>query len=62
VRLVFARSEGLNLDMNSMVKFASELLGGRGGGRPDFAQGGGSNISEIENALIGVREKIKAAL
>lgn len=62
VRLVFARSEGLNLDMSSMIKFASELLGGRGGGRPDFAQGGGSNISEIENALIGVREKIKAAL
>lgn len=40
-RLVFARSTDVDQDMNALMKAACEKLGGRGGGKPEFAQGGG---------------------
>ena len=39
--LLFARGGGLDVHMGALLKQAAEPLGGRGGGRPDFAQGGG---------------------
>ncbi|MGH9848357.1 MAG: alanyl-tRNA editing protein [Blastocatellia bacterium] len=52
-RLVFARSANLpnSADMNSLMRAACERLGGRGGGKPDFAQGGGSKTHELNSAL-----------
>lgn len=50
-RLVFARSAGLAADMNVLMKAACEKLGGRGGGRPDFAQGGGARLNELTAAM-----------
>lgn len=38
---VFARSADLNCDMGAALSAAAKPLGGKGGGRPDFAQGGG---------------------
>ena len=57
-RLVFARSSDLPIDMNALVKNACESLGGRGGGKPDFAQGGGVNVNELQNVM----EKTAASL
>jgi alanyl-tRNA synthetase len=51
VRLVFARSGDLLCDVNQMMKQAVERLGGRGGGRPDFAQGGGDDIPDLPGFL-----------
>ncbi len=48
VRLVFARSANVTADMNVLMKAACERLGGRGGGKPDFAQGGGTKIEELD--------------
>ncbi len=50
-RLVFARSNDLDLDMSALIKVVCQRLGGRGGGKPDFAQGGGSKIGELQAAL-----------
>ena len=50
-RLVFARSAPLPQDMGKLLSAACTLLGGRGGGRPDHAQGGGPMIENLEQAL-----------
>ena len=41
LRVVFARSADGAADMNALLKKALERFGGRGGGRPNLAQGGG---------------------
>jgi alanyl-tRNA synthetase len=41
-RLLFARSDGLDLDVRPLLTAALETIGGRGGGRPELAQGAGS--------------------
>lgn len=38
---VFARSEDVDMHMGQLLSSAAKSLGGKGGGRPDFAQGGG---------------------
>jgi alanyl-tRNA synthetase len=51
VQLVFARSAGLTADMNALLKSILAAHGGRGGGRPDMAQGGCEAIPDIEAVL-----------
>ena len=46
-------------DAVSLVKIASEVLGGKGGGgRKDFAQAGGSNKNKIKEAFEALSKKI----
>jgi alanyl-tRNA synthetase len=51
VRLVFARSADLTVEVNKLLDPVCEKLGGRGGGQADFAQGGGTRVAELEQAL-----------
>ena len=44
-----ARARGVKA--GALVKIGSTVLGGGGGGKDDFAQGGGTEISEIDKAL-----------
>ncbi|WP_300344279.1 alanine--tRNA ligase [Nesterenkonia sp.] len=44
-----AREAGLSA--GELVKRACGILGGGGGGKPDLAQGGGQNVSAIDDAL-----------
>ncbi|HKY27572.1 MAG TPA: DHHA1 domain-containing protein [Pyrinomonadaceae bacterium] len=50
-RLVFARSPDAPGDMNMLMRAACESLEGRGGGKPDLAQGGGKNVERLSEVL-----------
>jgi alanyl-tRNA synthetase len=51
-----ARDRGLKA--GDLVRTASETLGGRGGGKDDIAQGGGTDASRIGEALTAVEHAI----
>lgn len=59
-RLVFARSSSLGQNMGELLSEACQLLGGRGGGRPDLAQGGGPAVERLDEAIGIAAEKVKA--
>jgi len=50
-RLVFARSVDTVGDMNVLMRAACAMIDGRGGGKPELAQGGGKNLDNLEDAL-----------
>jgi alanyl-tRNA synthetase len=59
---------GVTADQTTRIK-AGELvgaiaaqIGGRGGGRPDFAQAGGSNPAALDAALASVPDLVRAKL
>jgi len=57
-RLVFARSTSMTQDMGQLLAQACSALGGRGGGKPDLAQGGGPAVDKIEETIEGAAEQI----
>jgi alanyl-tRNA synthetase len=58
-RLVFARSAALSQNMGQLIAEASERLGGRGGGKPELAQGGGAEVQKVEEAVRLAAERVK---
>ncbi|MHA2001614.1 MAG: DHHA1 domain-containing protein, partial [Promethearchaeota archaeon] len=62
--LIFARSSIGNEDqveMNTLLKLLASKLGGKGGGKPNFAQGGG-NLEGLEDGFEIIIKKIKENL
>jgi alanyl-tRNA synthetase len=60
--LVFARSADLDAHMGTLIRHACEVIGGRGGGRPEFAQGGGPDGSRVPEALDAVSGRLAEML
>lgn len=54
---VFGRSADVAADMGKLLRECAQPLGGKGGGRPDFAQGGG-----CEEILERARERVRGIL
>jgi alanyl-tRNA synthetase len=48
--------------MSALMREACTLLDGRGGGRPDMAQGGGKNVARLEEAITQVEASLRAQL
>jgi alanyl-tRNA synthetase len=44
-----------------MAKSLASILGGGGGGRPDFAQAGGKKVENLDQAIEALPEIIKNA-
>ncbi|MBI2104208.1 MAG: alanine--tRNA ligase [Candidatus Omnitrophica bacterium] len=64
VSLVLAATPGLakRVHAGNLLKAIAPLIGGSGGGRPDFAQGGGKDAAGIQKALQRARELVGEAL
>ena len=45
-----------------LVKFVAEQVGGKGGGRPDLAQAGGSDVAKLPEVLKGVESWVGGRL
>ncbi|KLT72234.1 alanyl-tRNA synthetase [Neisseria arctica] len=45
-----------------LVKFVAEQIGGKGGGRPDLAQAGGTEVGKLTEALDGVEGWVSSKL
>ena len=45
-----------------LVKALAPIVGGGGGGRPDFAEAGGKDASKIDELLVKARELVTEAL
>lgn len=56
-RLVFARSSDAEGDMNLLMREVCAEIEGRGGGKPDLAQGGGKHVEKLDEVLATIVEK-----
>ncbi|MDO9486484.1 MAG: alanine--tRNA ligase [Actinomycetota bacterium] len=50
----------MGLQANALISEILPLVGGRGGGKPDLAQGGGSNPSGVADALQAVKRFVQS--
>ncbi len=53
---------GLGVDCGQIAEEAASLLGGGGGGRKEFAQGGGTRVDEVLEALEKIKDIISRQL
>jgi alanyl-tRNA synthetase len=54
--------EQRGLNAGQWIQTAAEVVGGRGGGKPDMAQAGGKHPEKLAEALAAAREKMHALL
>jgi len=61
-KLILARSMDLDLDCAELAREAGKIIGGGGGGKPEFAQAGGSEIENLDKAITDIKIRLKSLL
>ncbi|MDW5562939.1 MAG: alanine--tRNA ligase [Methanomassiliicoccus sp.] len=61
-KLFVSRSSDIKLDCRPVLKDIMKLVGGGGGGKPDFAQGGGGDPAKLPGAMERALEIVTAAM
>ncbi|WLQ14688.1 alanine--tRNA ligase [Hahella aquimaris] len=56
------KAESAKVKAGDLVKMVAEQLGGKGGGRPDMAQGGGVELDKLDAALASVNAWVEGQL
>jgi len=64
VQLLVSVSKDLTstIKAGQLVKDLAPIVGGKGGGRPDFAEAGGRDVSQIDALLTTARDMVTQAL
>ena len=62
LKMIIARSEDVGVDCSKVLKDVLTHIGGFGGGKPDFAQGGGPHSSRAEEAIELAIQEIRKEL
>jgi alanyl-tRNA synthetase len=44
-----------------MIRGIAQLVGGSGGGRPDMAQAGGSEVARLDEAVAAIYDSVASA-
>ncbi len=58
-KIIFiAKQKATSFNCGALVKEAAIITGGNGGGRPDFAQAGGKDLSKVDEALNTIKNKL----
>jgi alanyl-tRNA synthetase len=60
--ILIARSADVDLDCGPVAREVSPMIGGSGGGKPDFAQGGGTKPESLEEAVETASRIVKETL
>ena len=60
--LLAAGSKGCDINAGAWIKEIAPVVGGGGGGRADFAQAGGKDVSKIDSAIKAAKEYVKEKL
>ncbi len=61
-QLIFARSQDVPVDVSALLRVACQVSGGRGGGRAEWAQGGGGAPDRLEEALAAAVKALRDRL
>jgi len=56
------RSEDVDLDVREIITEGVKIIGGKGGGKSDFAQGGGPEVEAVKDAVEKMREETLSRL
>lgn len=64
VSIVAGVSDGLQAKVKAgdVIKQLAVALGGKGGGKPSFAQGGGTDVAAVDKALTELQQNLKEAI
>jgi alanyl-tRNA synthetase len=54
-----SKAQAAGVKAGDLVRLASQILGGGGGGKADFAQGGGTDASKMTEALEAITESLR---